>query len=130
MLNLGRAEQQVVSVKKLDPITIKPGLKRALNVRMNKKAEQVLRKPAVYMQPHKNAVLEEMKERNKFKPKVMLGDIRKPSCQFSSDLVQIMHNTRIIKKKMTAMGTRASDSLKHPRMQTIKRRKYKKLVDE
>ena len=127
---MGRAEQQVVSVKKLDPITIKPGLKRALNVRMNNKAEQVLRKPAVYMQPHKNAVLEEMKERNKFKPKVMLGDIRKPSCQFSSDLVQIMHNTRIIKKKMTAMGTRASDSLKCPRMQTIKRRKYKKLVDE
>ena len=82
---------------------------------MNNKAEQVLRKPAVYMQPHKNAVLEELKERNKFKPKVMLGDLRKPSVQFSSDLNQIMHNTRIMKKKMAAMGTRPSDSLKYPR---------------
>lgn len=82
---------------------------------MNNKAEQILRKPAVYMQPHKNAVLEELKERNKFKPKVMLGDIRKPSCQFSSDLVQIMHNTRIIKKKMAAMGTQQSNSLKQAR---------------
>jgi len=39
------------------------------------------------MKPHKNALAEEMRERNKFKPKIMLGDIRKPSCQFTSDLV-------------------------------------------
>ena len=43
-------------------------------------AEKLLKSPAVYMKPHKNALADETLRRKKFKPKIMLGDIRKPSC--------------------------------------------------
>ena len=101
---LGQAEQQVVSVKKLSTAGI-PNLRRGFSVGFENYAEKILEQPAVYMNPHKNALEEEVKKRNKFKPKIMLGDIRKPSCQFTSDLVIIQHNTRVIKKKMADMGT-------------------------
>ena len=48
--------------------------------------EQLLMKPAVYMRPHKNRKGNATKPENAFKPKVMLGDLRKPNVEFTSDL--------------------------------------------
>ena len=78
---------------------------------MLKKIHRFLEQPAVYMNPHKNALSEQIARRKKFKPKVMLGDLRKTNCEFTSDLVQIAHNTRLVKRKMAETKTEKSNSL-------------------
>jgi hypothetical protein len=66
-------------------------LKKYLPISMRKKVEKLLERPAIYMRPHKNALTDEILRRNKFKPKVLIGDLRKPNTEFTSDLVTIAH---------------------------------------
>ena len=63
------------------------------------------------MRPHKNLQSELEKRKKKFKPKVMVADLRKPNCEFTSDLVFLMHNTRLVKKQKAKCKTDESESL-------------------
>ena len=61
-------------------------LQRLRNIKVHGKLDKFLQLPAPYMRPHKNALAQLAVEKNKFRPKVMLGDLRKPNCEFTSDL--------------------------------------------
>ena len=56
------------------------------------KVEKFFKQPAVYMQPHKNALEELEKQKGYFKPKVMIGSLRKPMREFTTDLSYLQHN--------------------------------------
>ena len=56
------------------------------------------------MAPHKNIQKAYVHKKQKFKPKIMVGDLRKPICEFTSDLNFMAHNTRLIKKRMADDG--------------------------
>lgn len=59
----------------------------------------------------------------------MLGDLRKPSAEFTSDLCQIAHKTRLVKRQMAESCTKSSPGLKEMRMTMIEKRKYKALAE-
>ena len=61
---------------------------------------KTLREEPVYMQPHKNKFLNPKSEYT-FKPQIMLGDFRKPNTEFTSDLVQLAHKTRLSTKTIS-----------------------------
>ena len=70
-------------------------------------------------------------EQNKlkiYKPKVMVGDLRKPNCEFTSDLVSLQHNTRFVKKYKEVDECKGSDSLQELRLQERMRRATKVMV--
>lgn len=60
-----------------------------------------------------------------FKPKVMLADLRKPNIEFTSDIVYITHNTRIVKKIKTKAQCVESRSLLELRKKERQRNKFK-----
>ena len=63
------------------------------------------------MKPHRNSIVKDREKAKHYKPRAILGDIRKPNLQFTSDLAQIAHNTRLVKKKMKQSGTKYSEGL-------------------
>ena len=87
VLNLSRLEQDTLLPKK-QQIASKgdTGLYRLRNVGIRDKIEKFFKQPAVYMQPHRNALAEIEKRKGYFKPKVMLGSLRKPTREFTTDL--------------------------------------------
>lgn len=99
-------------------------------VQLRDKIDQFLQQPAAYMIPHKNQQAAAMKRKDKYKPKVMVGDLRKPTCEFTSDLVLMAHNTRLVKKKMDAEGTKTSESLQQLRLRERVKRKQKTLIKD
>ena len=60
-----------------------------------------------------------------FKPKVMLGDLRKPNIEFTSDIVYMAHNTRIVKKGKTQASCVESNSLQQLRKKERQRNKFR-----
>ena len=65
---------------------------------------------------------------NNFKPKVMVGDLRKPQCEFTSDLNFLAHQTRLMQRKMAEERTVESDSLQQLRLKTRVKRKIDALI--
>ena len=63
------------------------------------------------MQPHKNSEQANENMKALFKPKVMLADLHKPNCEFTSDLQRMAHNTRLVKKAKAKSKTVNSPSL-------------------
>ena len=82
------------------------------------------------MRPHKNELLKESLKPRKFKPKVMIGNLKKPICEFTSDLVLLAHHTRLVKRQMLESGTLHSKSLQQSRIGKRRRHKYQKLAIE
>ena len=58
----------------------------------------------------------------------MLGDLRKPNIEFTSDIVYITHNTRIVKKVKTKAQCVESRSLLELRKKERQRNKFKDQV--
>ena len=115
-------------IKKQDDVT--DGLMRLRNLAVRDKVDKFLDRPAVYMQPHRNQLAKIEFAKKKFKPKVMVGDLRKPTNEFTSDLTQIAHNTRLIKRRMQEDGTKKSVSLSQKRHKDRVRRKAQAVVRE
>lgn len=107
-------------------IANKTKIQRKRNLREG--SDLFLQAPPVYMKPHKNSLNHVQKMKEKYKPKTMVGDLRKPNCEFTSDLNIIAHKTRLIKKKMVEMGTTESASLKQERLRKRIARKNKLLA--
>jgi len=81
------------------------------------------------MAPHKNMMNScGTTKKNKFKPMVMVGDISKPNCEFTSDLNFMAHNTRLIKKMMAKDGGQESASLQQARLKERIKRRTKALI--
>ena len=93
---------------------------------MKDKIEKFFKTPAIYMQPHKNALEEIEKRKGYFKPKVMLGSLRKPIREFTSDLQYLQHtSSKLIKKQKKDSRCIESISLKQKHIST---RKHDKLL--
>ena len=99
-------------------------------VQLRDKIDIFLERPAAYMIPHKNQKAAAEKRKDKFKPKVMVGDLRKPTCEFTSDLVLMAHNTRLIKRKMDEEGAKASESLQQLRLKERAKRKIATIIND
>ena len=107
-----------------------PGLQRLINIAAKHKLMRTLREEPVYMKPHKNKFINQKSEYT-FKPQVMLGDLRKPYCEFTSDLVQLAHKTRLAHKTMGPKnGVKQSDSLAQKRLNARQEGMVKKMLRE
>ena len=89
------------------------------------KIVNILDMQPLYMKQHINAQKAAERMRKNFKPKVMLGDLRKPNIEFTSDIVYITHNTRIVKKVKTQAQCGESDSLLQLRKKERQRNKFR-----
>lgn len=82
------------------------------------------------MKPHKNALADDIQRRKKFKPKVLIGDLRKPNTEFTSDLVTIAHQSRLIRRKNAEMGTEESKSLEQIRLKDRIRHRTRVMIKD
>ena len=89
------------------------------------KIVKILDMPPPYMKQHINAQKNAERMAKSFKPKVMLADLRKPNIEFTSDIVYITHNTRIVKKIKTKAQCVESRSLLELRKKERQRNKFK-----
>ena len=85
VLNLNKLEQDSLLPKRLQGQP-EGGFYRLRNVAIRDRVDKFFAKPAVYMQPHKNALAEIELRKGYFKPKVMLGSLLKKNTQFTTDL--------------------------------------------
>ena len=90
------------------------------NLQTNEKQmETFFEKPAAYMLPHKNP--DENSDdpkpvkKKRFKPKAMIGSVRKPNLDFSQDLSYLTHQTEIVRKKMRESQVQKSKGLNQKR---------------
>ena len=115
---LNQAEEKTLMTSKQNIQTSLGGIKRQRNIAVNNVADKLLSQQPVYMKPHKNKVLERQSKSNtnKFKPKALIADVHKPNCEFTSDLVVLAHQTRLVKKNKSQAKTISSGSLKEMRL--------------
>lgn len=73
-------------IKRTDAGKEEMGLMRLRNVAARQRINKFLGTPAVYMEPLENFRTELEKRTRKFKPKIMVGDLRKPNLEFQTDL--------------------------------------------
>ena len=115
VMKLSRMEQATILTKKQSVRAAKSGLQRLNNVKEMSKIVKVLDMQPLYMKQHINAQKNAERMRGSFKPKVMLGDLRKPNIEFTSDIVYMAHNTRVVKKGKAKTATLESLSLQQLR---------------
>ena len=88
------------------------GIQRIQNLVVRHKDKKFLANPPLYMKLHKNVEEQEKLNKNKFKPKKMVGDIHKPNCEFTSDLTSMAHKTKLAVKNKAKFGCTPSNSLR------------------
>ena len=94
-------------------------IQRKLNIAVYSKVDKFLASPPLYMKQsmtNEEHAKQELLKMKRYKPKVMVGDLRKENCEFTSDLVSLAHNTRLVKKSKETGDCQPSLSLQQLRL--------------